>query len=138
MTTAPVFESQARNADKVRNASSIISVPDVLETLLWYQDKLGLQVEFAWGDPVIHGSILAGDTSFHFSRSEPTAHSTGTLATSYMTLYVSELDDLFDDVSARGVTVVQPPETMEWGMRAFMVHDCNGALVMFADPSTGE
>ena len=55
-----------------------------------------------------------------------------------MTLYVSDLDDLFDDVARRGVTVVQPPETMEWGMRAFMVHDCNGALVMFADPSTGE
>ena len=51
MTTAPVFESTARNADKIRNASSIISVDDVLATLLWYQDKLGLQVEFAWGDP---------------------------------------------------------------------------------------
>jgi hypothetical protein len=27
---------------------------------------------------------------------------------------------------------------MEWGMRAFMINDCNGDLVMFADPSTGE
>ena len=37
-----------------------------------------------------------------------------------------------------GVEVVQPPETMEWGMRAFMINDCNGDLVMFADPSSGE
>ena len=133
MATAPVFESQARNAARIRNASSIISVPDVLETLLWYQDKLGLQVEFAWGDPVIHGSVLAGETSFHFSRSDPTAPTT-----SYMTLFVSDLDDLFEDIEAQGVAIVQPPETMQWGMRAFMIHDCNGALVMFADPSTGE
>jgi uncharacterized glyoxalase superfamily protein PhnB len=133
MTTAPVFASKSRNADKVRGASSIIFVDDVLATLLWYQDKLGLQVEFAWGDPVVHGSIAAGSTSFHFSRSDPTAP-----ATSYMTLYVSRLDELYDDVVAQGVEVVRPPETMEWGMRAFMIHDCNGALVMFADPSTGE
>jgi uncharacterized glyoxalase superfamily protein PhnB len=133
MATAPVFESQARNATRIRNASAIINVADVLGTLLWYQDKLGLQVEFAWGDPVVHGSIIAGDTTFHFSRSEPTEPTT-----SYMTLYVSDLDELFDDIAAQGVDVVQPTETMEWGMRAFMIHDCNGALVMFADPSSGE
>ena len=52
MATAPVFETQARNGDKIRNASAIINCTDVLATLLWYQDKLGLQVEFAWGDPV--------------------------------------------------------------------------------------
>ena len=133
MATAPVFASKARNADKIRNASSIINVADVLTTLLWYQDKLGLQVEFAWGEPVMHGSIIAGETTFHFSRSEPTAP-----RTSYMTLYVSELDALYEDIAGQGVTVVQPPETMEWGMRAFMINDCNGDLVMFADPSSGE
>ena len=41
MATAPVFESKARNAEKIRNVSAIISVDDVLATLLWYQDKLG-------------------------------------------------------------------------------------------------
>ena len=97
MATAPVFASKARNADKIRNASSIINVDDVLATLLWYQDKLGLQVEFAWGDPVVHGSIIAGSTTFHFSRSDPTAP-----RTSYMTLYVSELDDLYDDIVGPG------------------------------------
>ena len=55
-----------------------------------------------------------------------------------MTLYVNDLDELFEDVCGHDVEVVQPPQTMEWGMRAFMIHDCNGALVMFADPSTGE
>jgi uncharacterized glyoxalase superfamily protein PhnB len=133
MATAPVFESTARNADRIRTASSIINVEDVLATLLWYQGKLGLQVEFAWGDPVVHGSICAGTSTFHFSRSEPTSPTT-----SYMTLYVTELDELYADIASQGVEVVQPPETMEWGMRAFMIRDCNGALVMFADSSTGE
>jgi uncharacterized glyoxalase superfamily protein PhnB len=133
MATVPVFESKARNAERVRSASSIIFVNDVLATLLWYQDKLGLQVEFAWGDPVVHGSIVAGNSTFHFSRADPTAPNT-----SYMTLYVTQLDDYYDDVKAQGVEIVQPPGTMDWGMRAFMIHDCNGALVMFADPSTGE
>jgi uncharacterized glyoxalase superfamily protein PhnB len=131
--SAPVFESKARNADKIRNAAAIIYVDDVLSSLLWYQDKLGLQVEFAWGNPVAHGGILAGATSFHFSKASPTDP-----ATSYMTLYVSELDDLYDDIAAHDVEIVQPPETMAWGMRAFIVRDCNDHIVMFADPSTGE
>ena len=133
MATAPVFDSKARNAKKIRNVSAIISVDDVLSTLLWYQDKLGMQVEFAWGDPVVHGSVIAGDSTFHFSRSDPTKPRTG-----YLTLYVTDVDALFADIKSQGVDVVQPPETMEWGMRAFMINDCNGDLLMFADPSTGE
>jgi uncharacterized glyoxalase superfamily protein PhnB len=127
------FAATTRNAHRIRSATSINFVDDVLSTLLWYQDKLGLQVEFAWGDPVVHGSVCAGGSTFHFSKAEPTAPST-----SYMTLYVDELDDLYADIAAQGVEVVQPPTLMEWGMRAFMILDCNGALVMFADPSTGE
>ncbi len=127
------FNSEGRNARYIRNAAAIINVDDVEKTLLWYQDYLGLQVEFAWGDPVMHGGILAGTTSFHFSSGEPSKP-----VTAYMTLYVNDLDALFTDISAREVEIVSAPEVMPWGMRAFMIHDCNGALVMFADPSTGE
>ncbi len=130
---APGFESEARNAKRIRTASAIINVEDVEKTLRWYQDELGLQVEFAWGDPVMHGGIVAGNCSFHFSQNEPTGPTTA-----YMTLYVTELDALFEDINSRDVEVLGPPEVMPWGMRAFMVHDCNGSLVMFADPSTGE
>ena len=55
-----------------------------------------------------------------------------------MTLYVERLDELFADIQSRDVEIVAEPAIMPWGMRAFMVHDCNHALVMFADPSTGE
>ena len=127
------FESQTRNASYIRGAAAIINVRDVAQTLLWYQNELGLQIEFAWGDPVVHGSVRAGNTSFHFQQADHTAP-----ATTYMTLYVDELDTLFADIQRRDVHIVSEPEVMPWGMRAFMVHDCNDALVMFADPSTGE
>ena len=127
------FSTTARNGHHFRSATAIINVADVEKTLRWYQDELGLQVEFAWGDPVAHGSIIAGNSSFHFSKNEPTGPTTA-----YMTLYVNDLDKLFDDINGRDVEVLGPPEVMPWGMRAFMIHDCNGSLVMFADPSTGE
>ena len=131
--TTPKFESEGRNARYIRNASAIINVDDVEKTLLWYQDQLGLQVEFAWGEPIMHGGIVAGATSFHFSSGQPTGPTTA-----YMTLYVSDLDALFEDISGREVEIVSKPEVMPWGMRAFMIHDCNGSLLMFADPSSGE
>ncbi|PCJ18471.1 MAG: hypothetical protein COA96_16680 [SAR86 cluster bacterium] len=131
--SAPSFDANARNATRIRNASSIINVDDVEKTLRWYQDQLGLQIEFAWGDPVIHGSVLAGTTAFHFSKGEPVAPTT-----SYMTLYAIELDELFADISGKGVEILSKPEVMPWGMRAFMIRDCNGCMVMFADPATGE
>lgn len=127
------FSANARNAHRIRTASAIINVEDVEKTLRWYQDELGLQVEFAWGDPVVHGGIVAGNCTFHFSCSEPSAP-----PTAYMTLYVDELDLLYEDISDRNVEVLGPPEVMPWGMRAFMIRDLNGALLMFADPTTGE
>jgi uncharacterized glyoxalase superfamily protein PhnB len=131
--TPPKFAPAGRNARYIRNASAIINVEDVEKTLRWYQDELGLSVEFAWGDPVVHGGIVAGASTFHFSQGEPTGPTTA-----YMTLYVNDLDELFSDIRTRAVEVVQEPQVMPWGMRAFMIHDCNGSLVMFADPSTGE
>lgn len=131
--STPKFASETRNANLIKGAAAIINVADVEATLLWYQEQLGLSIEFAWGEPVIHGSVRAGNTSFHFQQGEPVQP-----ATAYMTLYVSGLDALHEDFSQRDVTIVSAPEVMPWGMRAFMVNDCNGALLMFADPSTGE
>ena len=127
------FQSEARNADHILGAASIINVPNVEKALLWYQDQLGMQIEFAWGDPVVHGSVRAGNTSFHFQEGGPSEP-----ATSYMTLYVKELDALFDDIKKRDVVIASEPEVMPWGMRAFMIRDLNDCLIMFADPSTGE
>lgn len=127
------FTNTARNADYVLGAAAIIDVADVELTLQWYQDKLGLAIEFAWGDPVVHGAVRAGNTSFHFQQTEQVNS-----PTAYMTLYVEELDALFADIRQQSVDIVSAPEVMPWGMRAFMVRDCNGALIMFADPSTGE
>lgn len=129
----PKFLPAARNADFIKGAASIINVDDVESTLLWYQDKLGLTIEFAWGEPIIHGSVRAGNTSFHFQQGGITAPTTA-----YITLYVDQLDQLFADINSADVEIVSAPELMPWGMRAFMLHDCNGSLVMFADPSTGE
>ncbi len=129
----PKFLPVARNADFIKGAASIINVDDVESTLLWYQDKLGLTIEFAWGEPIIHGSVRAGNTSFHFQQGGTT-----TPITAYITLYVDQLDQLFADINSHSVEIVSEPELMPWGMRAFMIHDCNGSLVMFADPSTGE
>ena len=131
--TSAKFAAEGRNAKYIRNAAAIINVEDVEKTLLFYQDQLGLQVEFAWGQPIMHGGIVAGATSFHFSSGQPIGPTTA-----YMTLYVNNLDAVYADISQRDVDVVSTPEVMPWGMRAFMIHDCNGSLVMFADPSTGE
>lgn len=127
------FLSTTRHADKIKGAASINNVPDVKKTLLWYQNELGMQIEFAFGDPIIHGSIRAGNTSFHLQQSDE-VHP----ATSYMTFYVDELDALYSDIEAHDIKIISAPEIMPWGMRAFMITDCNGALVMFADPSSGE
>jgi len=131
--TEPKFATHGRNEGRVLGAAAILDVPNVEKTLLWYQDKLGLSVEFAWGEPVVHGGVRAGNTSFHFSHNDQVSP-----RTAYITLYVEALDELFADIQAQEVEIVSAPAVMPWGMRAFMIHDCDGALVMFADPSTGE
>jgi catechol 2,3-dioxygenase-like lactoylglutathione lyase family enzyme len=114
----------------------VLSVPDVDATVAYYRDKLGFHVDFIAGNPPIHARVVADPT-----HSSPTVHirfeplEPGAILSPsvYLWLHVgSGLDRLCEVYRSRGVHIVREPENKPWGLRQFIVEDCNGYLLSFS------
>jgi len=113
----------------------VLAVPDVLETVDFYRDKLGFHVDFVEGDPPVHARVCADPTysspTVHI-RFEPLRPGTPVNPSVYLWLHVgSGLDQLFDVYQKRGVEVVEEPSDRPWGLRQFTIRDCNGYAATF-------
>ena len=114
----------------------VLAVPDVHETVAFYRDKLGFHVDFVHGDPPVHARVCA-DPSYSSPtvhiRFEPLEPGASPNPSVYLWLHVGTgLDQLFQLYKARGVEVIREPEDRPWGLRQFVVKDCNGYLVSFS------
>lgn len=102
-----------------------LRVPDVDAAANFYRDKLGFDVSFRWGDPVIHAGVQLGTVGIHLNQGDPNPDGTWTY------LVVDDLDGLFHWYQRNGVTVLDEPTDRPWGMREFNVEDINGYRLRF-------
>jgi catechol 2,3-dioxygenase-like lactoylglutathione lyase family enzyme len=118
----------------------VLAVPDVNATVAYYRDVLGFHVDFIAGDPPLHARVVA-DPSYssptvhiRFEPLEPGARLSPSV---YLWLHVgSGLDRLCEIYRDRGVRIVREPEDKPWGLRQFIVEDCNGYLLSFSVGTT--
>ena len=109
----------------------VLSVPNVNATVAYYRDMLGFHVDFIHGNPPIHARVVAAPTvHVRFEPLEPGAILSPSV---YLWLHVgSGLDRLCEVYRNRGVRIVREPEDKPWGLRQFIVEDCNGYLLSFS------
>jgi len=114
----------------------VLAVPDVNATVSYYRDMLGFHVDFVEGDPPVHARVCADPTyvapTVHI-RFEPLEPAAAPNPSVYLWVHVGlGLDKLFDVYRDRGVKIVQEPEDRPWGLRQFIIEDCNGYLISFS------
>lgn len=114
----------------------VLAVSDVHETLAYYRDKLGFHVDFVAGDPPVQARVCADPThsapTVHI-RFEPLPSGVAANPSVYLWLHVGAgLDRLFQTYRNRGVKVVREPEDKPWGLRQFIIEDCNGYLLSYS------
>jgi catechol 2,3-dioxygenase-like lactoylglutathione lyase family enzyme len=115
----------------------VLPARDVAETVAYYRDTLGFQVDFLWGDPPTHARVMAGDRA---TGGPVRIQFTGGLArrperssAGWLMIHVgADLDELCDEYRARGVTILSEPAARPWGLRVFEIEDCNGHVIRFA------
>lgn len=119
----------------------VLAVPDLRATVAYYADILGFHVDFVHGDPPVHARVCADPTysspTVHI-RFEPLEAGVSPNPSVYLWLHVgSGLDRLFQTYRDRGVKIIREPEDRPWGLRQFVIKDCNGYLISFsAEPSS--
>ncbi len=114
----------------------VLAVRDLLKTVDYYRDMLGFHVDFVDGDPPAHARVCA-DPSYSSPtvhiRFEPSEAAATPNHSVYLWVHVGKgLDRLFETYRDRGVVIIHEPEDKEWGLRQFVIEDCDGYRINFS------
>jgi predicted enzyme related to lactoylglutathione lyase len=112
------------------HAASIFPVEDPLATAKFYQQKLGFDITFTWGEPpdyVVTNREHA--VNIHFVKKQDDFRPSQQHVSQY--IFVHEVDKLYQELVESGVEILRPVKTQEWGMREFDILDPNGFMLCF-------
>jgi catechol 2,3-dioxygenase-like lactoylglutathione lyase family enzyme len=92
---------------RILRGATYLLVADVAATGEYYESVLGFRREYAAGDPP-EFAIYSRDGS------------------TIMFHWVEAVDPLYEELQARGATVVYPPTVQPYGMKEFAIRDTTG------------
>lgn len=113
----------------------VLLVADLAKTLQYYQETLGFQKDWEYGDPAFYASISRDDITFnlrHADAPSPPSPRNADIIDFYIT--VTNVDLLYSELFGRGAKVVYGPAKQEYGLKEFYIEDCNGYRLGFCQP----
>lgn len=119
---------------KLKAAVPILLVRDVTAAARWFEQGLGFGIDFLHGAPPFYGAVSRDAACLHLRHvGEPmfaqmAAREVSLIAVS---VEVSDVRALFDEVVGRGAEIVQPLTSHDWGGTDFHVRDPDGNVVSF-------
>lgn len=122
--------------DVFPSCQPVLEVDDVSQTVAYYRDSLGFELDFDYGDPPIYACVgrpFASRGAATFIRFTNWCRDRDRVANSgWLAIYVEPgLDELYEEYLSKGVEISQEIGDCEWGMREFDVRDCNGHYLRF-------
>ena len=119
-------------------ALPVFLVDDVVQTVEYYRDVMGFEVDFLYGTPPTYASVSRDDAIFNFTLSNPPGRrnsvsiaGVGNGVDSYMV--VGDVDEVYEELRENGANVVVPIASQEYGMREFHIEDLNGYRIAIAE-----
>ena len=89
----------------MRHVVPILNVRDVAASLAYYVDVLGFGHSWAWGDPPTFGGVVTGHAEIQFCQDGQ-----GNAGT-WFSVWVEDVDELYERLRSRDVDIRQPPTT---------------------------
>jgi uncharacterized glyoxalase superfamily protein PhnB len=109
-------------------AATVFVVQDVRRSVEHYRDVLGFRAEFTYGDPVFYAGLERDNVVIHLQAAGETKRQPGHGA---VYVFVTDVDALYRELSARGARTLGEPKDYPYGMRDFDVHDLDGNQLGF-------
>lgn len=116
---------------KVTSASPILQVSDLAASLAFYQDRLGFEKEFAYGEPPFYAGVKKDATVFHLCSSHENAQRIGQGS---VYVFCDAVDSYYEILSDKDVEITSPLNTYPYGMRDFQIKDPDGNRICFGCP----
>jgi uncharacterized glyoxalase superfamily protein PhnB len=116
----------------------VFLVDDVVQTVEYYRDVMGFEVDFLYGTPPTYASVSRDDAIINFTLSDPPGRRNsisnagiGNGVDAYMV--VSDVDEVYEELREHGANVVVPIASQEYGMREFHIEDLNSYRIAIAE-----
>jgi uncharacterized glyoxalase superfamily protein PhnB len=110
-----------RRTNKFELVVPILSVTDMRASLDYYVEKLGFEKKWEWGEPADFACVARDEVELFLSLGAQRV-ATG----SWISIFVQDVDALYDDYKKRGAIIRKPPTEYPWGMREMNVEDLDG------------
>ena len=117
---------------KFESVSPIFTVRDIAEALAFYSEQLEFEIGWTWGDPATYASVCRDEIEMNLGL--PAKGDTLTTSGAYVA--VTNIDEYYGRLAARGVTFKVPIGDRDYGMRDFAVLDPSGNHLSFGQPMT--
>lgn len=118
-------EAPMPRANRFERLVPVLRVGSLAASLDYYVDKLGFRKFFEWGNPATFASVSRNDVEIFLSQEEwmgPTS----------LSVFVQDVDALYDDYQASGALIRRPPFDFPWGVRGMDVEDIDGHHLRFS------
>jgi len=106
-------------------ANTVMPVKNTKETAQYYKDYLGFSIDILWENPN-YACVSRGGISIELGEGRPNHVGSGACV-----IQVSDVDAIYDEFSAQGVTFVGDFSERNYGSKDFRVRDNDGNLLIF-------
>ena len=109
-------------------AAPVLSVTDLSAALAYYEQALGFEVTFRWGEPVTYACLCRDEVQLHLAPASLTGKVAGQ---GQLCLFVRDVDAIHAELAARGARILKPPHSYDYGMREFDLLDPDGNRLIY-------
>ncbi|MFN0033006.1 MAG: VOC family protein [Flavobacteriales bacterium] len=111
-----------------------LPVKNLEETISFYRDMLGFTDEWYWGTPATDAGICRDGLGLLFMLNREYCEIINNEKQRFVIcIFVSNVDEIYREVKAKGVTVVTELKTEPWNVREFAILDCNGYILRIGE-----
>jgi catechol 2,3-dioxygenase-like lactoylglutathione lyase family enzyme len=117
----------------IRGLAPVLIVPEVLETLEHYRDKLGFETREWAPNPAAYGYAKRDECHIHFNQGEQPRPNSEVVQPDLFDVYlwVDDVAALHEEFVGRGADLLHEPIERPWGMLEIRVQDPNGYILAF-------
>jgi uncharacterized glyoxalase superfamily protein PhnB len=125
-------DPKERGVNRFESAIPILNVANVPASIDYYVDTLGFDKEWDWGTPPTFASVRRDEVRIFMCQDGQGQPGT------WMSIFVQDVDALYEDYRRRGAMIPEPPENFPWGVREMLVKDPDGHCLRIGSNATGE
>ncbi len=125
----------AMQPEHYTSAVAVIGTDDVAGTIKYFEEILGFERDFAWGEPPIYAGVKSGGAELYITHDPALAKAIrdGGLRPDIF-IWVEKIDHFYARHRAKNAVIEEELSERPWGVRQYVVRDPNGYRLKIAEP----